>query len=57
MPILAINLDGAEPKFMIDENGKLSAPLIAPIESAFGDSNTDWRAKHLESSIWKKKKV
>jgi hypothetical protein len=37
-PLQAIDLDGAEPKWMINENGKLTKPMIALLNSAFNYS-------------------
>lgn len=54
MPIIAIDLDGKEPSYMIDVNGKLTKPVIALIMSAFGGMSTDWSENRLTESIWKK---
>ncbi len=44
MPINAIDMDGAEPLEMINENGKLTAPVIAFLSTAF-----DWDSKRMET--------
>jgi RHS repeat-associated protein len=43
-PIQAIDLDGGEPKFIIKENGKLTRPMIALFNSAFGYSRAKMQA-------------
>jgi len=51
-PIQAIDLDGDEPKFVINEYGKLTKPMIALFNAAFGYS----RAK-MQSTVWIKLKT
>jgi hypothetical protein len=47
MPIIAIDLDGAEPSYMIDENGKLTKPMMALLNSAFG-----YRIVGMQNATW-----
>jgi hypothetical protein len=36
MPIIAIDLDGLEPKYMITAQGKLTKPMMSLMNAAFG---------------------
>ena len=46
-PIAAIDLDGCEPKSMIDANGKLTKPVIAFLTAAF-----NYNENHLQQTTW-----
>jgi RHS repeat-associated protein len=52
-PIQAIDLDGGEPKWMIDETGHLTKPMVTLLNSAFGFGKNmfkiPWNAVHKES--------
>lgn len=48
-PIQAIDLDGLEPEFIIDKQGKLTKPMIALFNAAFGYSTVEMQNTH-----WKK---
>jgi RHS repeat-associated protein len=60
MPIVAIDLDGLEPKTMIDASGKLTQPMITTLNAAFGYSksslqNSTWVSyKSNEGKLWAK---
>ena len=53
MPTIAIDIDGNEPEYMIDKNGKLTEPVIVLLEAAFGGYGTDWSESLLRKSTWK----
>jgi RHS repeat-associated protein len=46
-PIIAIDIEGAEPEYVINKEGKLTKPFIALISSAYGFDNS-----LLEKSTW-----
>jgi len=48
-PIVAIDLDGLEPKYMIKDNGKLTKPVITFMEAAF-----NYEKKGLQDAKWYK---
>ncbi|MFM7431818.1 MAG: hypothetical protein ACKO1F_18270 [Flammeovirgaceae bacterium] len=53
-PIIAIDLDGLEPKYVINEQGRLTKPMIALLSSAYSGHNSDWDKGVLEKSQWLK---
>jgi len=48
MPIIAIDLDGLEPKYMISENGRLTKPMITLLNAAF-----NYNINRMEKTKWK----
>jgi RHS repeat-associated protein len=47
-PIIAMDLEGLEPKFMIDKNGKLTKPVISLLNAAF-----DFDVNIMEETTWR----